>query len=171
MISSVADKFDEIMVIPAGQPWMKSAGTSASPEARLEMCVAALEDLPDELQAKVSVNDVEVIRKGQTYTIETINQLRAFYPKDEFVLILGTDAAAQIDKWYRADSLKRQVQFLVVRRPGEEKSEFPELKIDALDISSTKVREALEEGKSVDEYLSPSVIRYIKEHGLYGSKR
>ncbi len=158
------------MVIPAGTPWMKSAGTSASGEDRLNMCVAALDDLPDALQEKVSVNDVEVQRKGQTYTIETINQLRAFYPKDEFVLIIGSDAAASIDKWYRADSLKRQVEFLVVKRPGDEKSEFPEIKIDALNISSTQVREALESGKKVDQYLSPSVITYIKEHRLYGSK-
>jgi nicotinate-nucleotide adenylyltransferase len=158
------------MVIPAGTPWMKSAGTSASGEDRLNMCVAALDDLPEVLQEKVSVSDIEVRRKGQTYTIETINQLRAFYPKDEFVLIVGSDAAASFDKWYRADSLKRQVEFLVVKRPGDEKSEFPETKIDALDISSTQIREALESGQKVDQYLSPSVVAYIKEHRLYGSK-
>ena len=146
--------------------------TSASGEDRLNMCIAALDDLADDLQSKVSVNDVEVQRKGQTYTIETINQLRAFYPKDQFTLILGSDAAASLDKWYRADALKRQVEFLVVKRPGDSQptSEFPELKINALDISSTDIREALESGKSVDNYLSPSVIAYIKEKRLYGSK-
>ncbi len=159
------------MVIPAGTPWMKGS-TSASGEDRLNMCIAALDDLSDDLQSKVSVNDVEVQRKGQTYTIETINQLRAFYPKDQFTLILGSDAAASIDKWYRADTLKRQVEILVVKRPGTtgEKSEFPEIKIEALDISSTEIREALENGKPVENYLSPSVIAYIKEKRLYGSK-
>jgi nicotinate-nucleotide adenylyltransferase len=158
------------MVIPSGEPRLRAEKPLASGRDRLEMCVAALEDLPDSLQEKVSVNDVEITRKGPTYAIETINQLRAFHPRDEFTLILGSDAASKFDQWYRADALKKIVSILVVKRPGEAKSGFEEVSIKALDISATVIRDALAEKKSVAQFISPSVLTYIKEHKLYGSK-
>lgn len=158
------------MVIPSGEPRLRTEKPLASGRDRLEMCVAALDDLPAELQEKVVVNDVEIQRKGPTYAIETINQLRAFNPRDEFTLILGSDAAAKFDQWYRADALKKIASILVVKRPGETKSNFEEVAIKALDISATQVRDLFTQKKSVAEFISPSVLTYIKEHKLYGSK-
>lgn len=136
------------------------------------MCIRALDDLDDELQEKVAINDLEIQRKGPTYAIETINQLRAFNTRDDFTLILGSDAASKFDQWYRADALRKIVSVLVVKRPAQpsEPSGFEEVGIKALDISATSVRDALANGKSVEGMLSPSVISYIKEHQLYGSK-
>lgn len=134
------------------------------------MCIAALNDLPDALQEKVSVLDLEVNRSGPTFTIDTINQLRMIYPRDSFTLILGSDAAAKIDQWYRAEALLKIVEILVVRRPGQTKSRFPEVEINALDISATAVREAIAKRSDLAPMLSPSVRTYIKGNGLYGSK-
>jgi nicotinate-nucleotide adenylyltransferase len=134
------------------------------------MCTAALDDLPDALQEKVSVLDLEVNRSGPTFTIDTINQLRMIYSKDAFTLILGSDAASKLDQWYRADALQKIVEILVVKRPGQAKSTFTEIEINALDISATQVREAISKGGDLTPMLSPSVRTYIKENGLYGSK-
>jgi len=134
------------------------------------MCTAALGDLPDSLQEKVSVLDLEVNRSGPTFTIDTINQLRMIYPRDTFTLILGSDAAAKLDQWYRADALQKVVEILVVKRPGQGKSGFIEVEINALDISATQVREAIAKRADLAPMLSPSVRTYIKENGLYGSK-
>jgi nicotinate-nucleotide adenylyltransferase len=134
------------------------------------MCTAALGDLPDSLQEKVSVLDLEVNRSGPTFTIDTINQLRMIYPRDTFTLILGSDAAAKLDQWYRADALQKVVEILVVKRPGQGKSGFAEVEINALDISATQVREAIAKRADLAPMLSPSVRTYIKENGLYGSK-
>ena len=134
------------------------------------MCTAALGDLPDSLQEKVSVLDLEINRSGPTFTIDTINQLRMIYPRDTFTLILGSDAAAKLDQWYRADALQKVVEILVVKRPGQGKSGFPEVEINALDISATQVREAIAKRADLAPMLSPSVRTYIKENGLYGSK-
>ena len=131
------------------------------------MCVLALDDLDESLQEKISVVDLEVRRSGPTFAIETIHQLRAFFPLDSYTLILGTDAASNFDKWHRSADLKN---ILVVRRPGESKSAFPEVNISALDISATQVRELIESKQDISQYLSPSVSTYIKERGLYGSK-
>jgi nicotinate-nucleotide adenylyltransferase len=134
------------------------------------MCIAALGDLPDSLQEKVSVLDLEVNRTGPTFTIDTINQLRMIYPRDTFTLILGSDAAEKIDQWYRSDALLKIVEILVVKRPGQSKSTFPEVEIKALDISATQVRAAVAQRSDLAPMLSPSVRTYIKENGLYGSK-
>ena len=160
------------MLVPSGQPRLRLSKPLASGRDRLEMCVSALNDLPGDLQEKVVVNDLEIVRKGPTYAIETINQLRAFNPRDTFTLILGSDAAANFDKWYRADAIRKAVPILVIKRPGSPESllGFEEISIKALDISATQIREAFAEKKSVAEMISPSVLTYIKEHKLYGSK-
>jgi len=160
------------MVVPAGNPYMRAEKPEASGYDRVEMCTLALDDLSDALQEKVVLTDLEVRRDGPTYAIDTIGQLKPFFPKDEFTLILGSDAAANFDKWHKADALKKLVEVLVVRRPGEtaKKSGFPEVEIDALDVSATKVREILTAGGDATPFLTDSVLTYIKERGLYGSK-
>jgi len=134
------------------------------------MCEAALNDLSDNLQSKVSVVDVEINRPGPTYAIDTINQLRMIYPRDTFALILGSDAAEKFAQWYRADAIKKIVEIIVVKRPGAPKSEFTEVAIGALDVSATQVRKSIKENVGVEQFVSPSVLSYIKERGLYGSK-
>ena len=99
------------------------------------MCVLALDDLDESLQEKISVVDLEVRRSGPTFAIETIHQLRAFFPLDSYTLILGTDAASNFDKWHRSADLKKLVDIVVVRRPGESKSAFPEVPLCAYQVS------------------------------------
>ena len=158
------------MVIPCGDPYMRINKAIAGPKERLAMCERALDDLSDSAQDKTVVLDIEVTRKGPTYTFDTLQSLKAFFPKDEFTLIIGTDAAFSFDKWKRAEDLKKMADVLVVKRPGESKSEFKEVEIQALDISATKVREELANGTFNPQALSKSVMGYIKERGLYGSK-
>jgi len=168
-VKTLAPKFDQIMIVPSGQPRLRIDKPQASGNDRLEMCVAALNDLPNDLQEKVVVNDLEIRRTGPTYAIETVNQLRAFNPRDTFTLIIGSDAAAKFDQWYRADALRKAVPILVVKRPGDAQSQFEEISIKALEISATHIREAFTQKKSVADFISPSVLTYIKEHKLYGS--
>ena len=169
VLSAIAPKFDQIALIPTGDPWMKPEKPIATPKQRLEMCQAALEDLSDELQEKVFVMDIEVERKGQTFTFDTLQSLRAFFPRDNFTLILGTDAALTFNKWKRFEDVKKMAEILVVKRPGSKISEFKEVEISALDISSTRIREEFAT-KGSCEFISPSVAKYIRVNGLYGGK-
>jgi nicotinic acid mononucleotide adenylyltransferase len=63
-------------------------------------------------------------------------------------------------------------KILVVARPGVAKGEYPQIEIDALELSSTQIREKLESGDHSDmsEYLSPQVAQYISNHNLYSAK-
>jgi nicotinate-nucleotide adenylyltransferase len=170
IIEAVADRFDQLLVIPTGQPWLRGADPVASGPDRVEMCVRALEDLSDSLQSTVALTDIEVRREGPTHTVDTIAQLKAFFPDDHFTLILGSDAAASIEKWHKSKDLLKMVSILVVRRPGDVKSEFPEIEIDAIDISATEVRQLLSTGADASHFLSQSVLTYVQERGLYVSK-
>ncbi len=153
---------DRIMLIPAGQPRLRSSEPTATGQQRREMCLRALKDLPPEIASKVEVNPIEILRSGPSYTIDTVEAIKQTYPDDQLALLLGTDAYQKIDEWHRAKDLSDLVEFVVIDRP-----DFPgrpTLDIDALNISATSVR-------SGDfSALSPSVSAYIKEHNLYASK-
>ena len=154
------DVVDQIILVPAGQPWLRENEPVASGEDRLKMCQLAVADL--DLGDEVLVNSIEIRRSGPSYTIDTVEALKANYPNDKIVLILGTDAHASIDKWHRSDELKKLVEVLVIDRPDFPGS--PTLDIDALNISATQVRAG--DLASVSNH----VATYIKEHNLYASK-
>lgn len=171
IIEAVASSFDSIMVMPAGNPYLRGEAPIANGFDRVEMCARALEDLPEYLQEKVVLTDLEVRREGPTYAIDTMTQLKPFFPKDSFTLILGSDAAANFEKWHKVAELKKLVDLLVVKRTGSKSiSAYPEIEIDALDISATQVREVLASAQDASSLISDSVLEYIKERGLYGSK-
>ena len=149
---------------------MRENAPVASGTDRLEMASAALDDLASDLQEKVMVLDIEVRRDGPTYTVDTLGALSGFFPRDNFTIILGSDAAASFDQWKRSADIKKAAKILVVKRPGAPSSSFDEVAIDALDISSTRARTAIAIGEDLSSLLSPSVARYIQERGLYARK-
>jgi nicotinate-nucleotide adenylyltransferase len=154
------DVVDQIIMIPAGDPWLRENTPVASGEDRLKMCQLAVADLA--LDDEVTVSSIEIRRSGPSYTIDTVAALIATYPNDKFVLILGTDAFTNFSAWHRSEELAKLVEVLVIDRP-----DFPgaaTLNIDALDISATKVR------AGNFDLLPSAVVTYIKERGLYASK-
>jgi nicotinate-nucleotide adenylyltransferase len=158
------------MIIPAGKPALRDQEPTAKAADRLEMCELALDDLPESLQEKVVLLDIEIKRAGATFTVDTLGQLKAFFPHDSFTIIIGSDAALNFDKWKRAADIKRGAEILVVKRPGAAQSAFPEVEIDALEISATEIRSLIHGKKAITSVLSPSVAKYINERGLYASK-
>ncbi|MEN9735868.1 MAG: hypothetical protein RL129_578, partial [Actinomycetota bacterium] len=100
---------------------------------------------------------------------DTLQSLRAFFPRDNFTVIMGTDAASSFNKWKRFEDIKKMAEILVVKRPGAKASEFKEVEVAALDISSTQIREEfINTGNS--EKVSKSVLEYIKTNGVYDRK-
>ncbi len=122
------------------------------------------------LSPKVEVLPVEIRRAGNSYTIDTVTELKKIYPDANFTLVLGSDAANNFDKWHRSDELLKQVAVLVVSRPGSRATDYDEINIKALNISSTAVRESISKRESVSNLLPPKVVTFIREFGLYGSR-
>lgn len=122
------------------------------------------------LSGKVEVLPLEVNRDGDSYTLDTVNELSIKYPNTNFTLILGSDAVKSIGQWHKSTELLQKVKVLVINRPGSQPSDFDEVNIKALDISSTKVRKSISERENVSNLLPAKVVTFIREYGLYGSR-
>jgi nicotinate-nucleotide adenylyltransferase len=160
VIKQVIEKnlVDQLIVIPAGQPLLRTNAPVASPEDRRQMCQLALKDLPTEVATKVFVNPIEILRTGPSYAIDTVEAIKQTYPEDQIVLIIGQDAAEKLDQWHRIEDLKGLVEFLIIKRPGFSGKGTD---IGAIDVAATSIRQ----GVSTD--VSSSVAAFIRENNLY----
>jgi nicotinate-nucleotide adenylyltransferase len=149
---------DQLLVIPAGEPLLRSKEPHASAQQRRAMCQLALSDLPVEIARKVQVNPIEVLRTGPSYAIDTVEAVAQNYPDDSIVVVIGQDAADKLDQWHRIEELRSMVEFVVISRPGYVGNGID---IGALPVAATTIREGL----SAD--LSSSVAAFIRENNLY----
>jgi len=159
---------DRVLLVVAHDPWQK-AGTVATPAAdRLAMVQAAVVDVPG-----LEASDIELRRSGQSYTADTLAELHERHPGVELHLILGSDAAAGLPTWERADEVRRLASLVVVTRPGAEGLQAPDgwthqvLEVPRLEVSSTDLRARFADGRPLDYLVTAPVQRLIRERGLY----
>jgi nicotinate-nucleotide adenylyltransferase len=166
---AAADQFslDRVLFIPAAHPPHKGGVAHASFEDRVRMIELAIEGEP-----RFEVSRLEE-RAGRSYSIDTIEKLRAqLAPDDELYFLIGADAFAEVRTWHRWRDVARAVHFLVASRPGAA-YEIPEgVTADRLDtvdfpISSSEIRQELACGRSPKE-LSEPVRNYALGKRLYG---
>lgn len=160
---------DVVTYLPAGAPWQKAANDVTSPEHRLEMTRLAVDGVD-----YFETDDREVHRDGWTYTIDTV---RSYPESDEITLVLGSDAAAGLPSWHRADELLERVSIAVAERPGTNRDAVESavgpvewLDMPLLPVSGTKLRARVERGGSIRFMVRESVWRYLSEHGFYRAK-
>ena len=162
----LAGLVDEVIVIPAGDPWQKPGTTAAA--HRLAMARLAFADEP-----YCIVDDLEVRRDGPSYAIDTTEVLDS--PHLELHWIIGSDTLAMLPTWHRIDDLVRRCPFLVVRRPGTTLSppDLPGLRIEAVPSdemieASTDLRARIGRTHERPTGVDARVWQYILDHALYG---
>lgn len=161
--------FDEIVVIPAGNPWQKQ--TQVSAQDRLAMVRLALNELP------IQISEIEISRNTPSFALETILELKSTNDVNRYTWIIGSDAINNISTWYEIERLAQEVDFLVINRPKAKTNtahipnfvKFTEIEIAALDISATRVRTALANHDDVSKLIPDTVSRFIQSKGLYGA--
>ena len=188
-------KLDQVIFIPASYPPHKQKEGIIPAALRLEMVRLAIADNP-----RFSVSEVELEREGKSYSIETIELFRQkFGTETHLYFILGLDAFLEIHTWKEYSALFGLCHFVVMNRPGFEKTFSSEhlpvelagdfcydnqkmgyahvsgffvypREITALDISSTQIREFLQKGQSVKYLLPATVEMFIYRHRLYRTK-
>jgi nicotinate-nucleotide adenylyltransferase len=165
----------ELLVVPAGQPWQKSDRELAPGLDRLAMCRLAFASDPN-----VTVSDLEILREGPTFTIDTVDELkREFNGLDRPInLIIGADSLRSFHTWHRYEDLIKSAHIIVCARPEYPVladqlpiSGFTLVEVSALPISSSMVRERLSSGANVTELLPFTVWKYILDRGLYGASQ
>ena len=106
-------ELDEIILIPAALPPHKMPGEVVDAADRLQMLKLAIEDTPG-----LNLSDVELMRSGPSYTIDTVQHLKHTLPAESRIyLIMGMDAFLEIDTWKSYRELLEQIPFIIINRP------------------------------------------------------
>jgi nicotinate-nucleotide adenylyltransferase len=153
--ASASGRFDRLLVTVAGDPYMKSLHVDAA-EVRLAMAHAAFDDIP-----LVEVSDLEIHRRGPSYTIDTVREL--LETVEAIDLIVGADLATQLNAWHDADTLRELVEVGVVPRPGASMNSLEgwrwyEIAMQPVDLSSTFIRDMSLSDAELKKYLPAGVI-------------
>lgn len=163
----VADKLqlDFVLFVPTADSWQKDSFSNAS--HRIAMVKLAIAGNP-----KFRLDLTDVNRGGATYTVDTLRELKAKHPDDELFFILGTDAFAGVSTWKESESLYSLAKFAVVSRPGyqlesENSEQVTFISIDALNLSATQVRDAVQCGEDITDLVPAEVANYIEANNLY----
>ncbi|MFV1962352.1 MAG: nicotinate-nucleotide adenylyltransferase [Acidimicrobiia bacterium] len=159
-------QLDQVLFIPAGDPWQKLGRRVSATEHRLEMVRLATAGV-DGFRA----DDRETTRDGLTYTVDTL----ATFPEDEeLFLILGADAALRIPTWKRHQEVLDRATVLVVPRPGTDSTAVANILPDpvfldmaVLEVSGTEIRAMVRNGSAFRFLVTNEVHRYISENNLY----
>lgn len=164
--------FDRLLVVPANIPPHKAATDLASNRDRLEMARLATAGMPG-----VWVSDIELRARGKSYTVLTLERLRALFPECSFTLLMGADMLESFDRWHRwRDILKLADIAAFARNEGEEAllerkaaliGRARVVRVEPLPLSSTLVRERVRRGEDISGLVPEPVAAYIYEKGLY----
>jgi nicotinate-nucleotide adenylyltransferase len=169
--SEVASRFDldEVVFVPAGQPWQKEHRAVSPAEDRYLMTVIATAANP-----MFTVSRLDIDRPGPTYTRDTLRDLRAERGDFDLFFITGADALAQILSWRDQAEMFALAHFVGATRPGyhADASALPEgavslVEIPALAISSSDCRSRVAGGAPIHYLVPDGVIAYIAKRGLY----
>ncbi|MGF1574159.1 MAG: nicotinate (nicotinamide) nucleotide adenylyltransferase [Sumerlaeia bacterium] len=154
---------DQVIVVPT---FRHAFGKTydATFAQRMEMCRLALADFPVD---RVVLSNIEEVRGGTSYMIQTLECLQESMPDCRFRLIVGSDISAEVPTWYEGEKLMQLAPLLQVPRPSQgallEPGMLPH-------ISSSEVRQSLAEGRPVSHLLSAAVEDYITANGLYNAQ-
>lgn len=172
-----AEKLDNIMFIPSGQSYMKKEEDVLPAALRLQMVELAIADNP-----YFFASDIEIRREGNTYTCDTLAQLKREQPLTELFFLMGADCLFSIETWKNPQDIFAACTVLAAVRDGADSTvlqekcgyladkyhadirllPFPETK-----ISSTDIRQLTKEGRSI-RYMVPETVRlFIQENKLY----
>ncbi|NMP21225.1 nicotinate-nucleotide adenylyltransferase [Sulfobacillus harzensis] len=168
---------DQVIFIPAGQPPHKSGLAVADPEHRYLMTFLAIVS-----NQHFEISRVEIDRQGPSYTSDTLAHFRALDPEVLWYFITGADAILDIVSWHYPDAIFQNAELIAASRPGyslkkiealkqqlgaERVARIHPLEVPALAISSSQIRERLQQGLSIKYLVPEAVEHYIAKNQVY----
>lgn len=189
----VAERFnlDQIWFLVARTPPHKGNAAVSNCYHRYAMTVLELQSYPH-----LFASTLELEREGPSYTIDTLRVVARRWPEYRFVFLAGSDSLRDIRSWKDYATLFKKYTLIFVQRPGVEvnlqelslPSEIKQileqtqggserslrpgrsflLDVNAPPVSSTQLRKSMARGDQLPtEFLSESVLTYLKKHRLY----
>lgn len=168
---------DKVVFMPSGSSYLKDQ--VLSPEIRYQMVLLAIEGID-----YYAASDMEIRRKGPTYSYETFEQLHQKHPKDEIFFIMGEDSLRYIEQWKEPDRLMKACSLIVAARQGEAASAKIDLEQYAAYLgekyhteiicirmndenSSSRIRQYVRDGKEIGRMVPEAVNDFIIKNNLY----
>jgi nicotinate-nucleotide adenylyltransferase len=166
---------ERVEFIPASDPPHKPEQSVSPAPHRLRMIERAIAGIDGFL-----INHIELNRAGPSYTADTLDELRATRPNDEFHFIVGGDSLRDLPEWRDPTRILALARLAVISRPGAAfdlaalETEIPGLadRLDfinapMIDIASRWLRASMRDSRSVRFQVPDSVIDYAEAHSLY----
>ena len=166
---------DVVMLIPARIPPHKPIEHEPGAEHRLELCRLSIRS-----DHRFTVSDLELLRSGPSYTVDTLTELHSQIPDNELFLILGGDVAAGLPEWHQPERVLSLATLAVAKRRGTsratveralarlcggERARF--FTMPRIGVSSTTIRRRVRAGEPVRYLVPDAVEQYILDHRLY----
>lgn len=168
---------DKIIFIPTYTPPHKTNKYLVNENHRLEMCRLAVKELEG-----FEVSDVEIMRKGKSYTYQTLTFLKEVYPDDELYFIMGADMFLSLHTWKNPEIIFNLAKIIAIPRDENSindlqnyySSVIKSMGADAIilpnsvkQISSTQIRENINNKAMLISLLDENVLKYIEKNNLY----
>lgn len=168
---------DSVIFIPTYTPPHKSDKDVVCEVHRLNMCNIAVQSYD-----YFSVSDIEIKRKGKSYTYETLTSLKEIYPDDTLYFITGADMFLTLEKWKNPEIIFEKAIIAAVPRNSSDSeilnSHYQEflkplgakaciLDEPVLSVSSTFIRENIENYDLIKSLIDRNVYEYIVKNNLY----
>ena len=165
---------DKVLFMPSGTSYLKQNVLPA--KHRVEMVQRAIADYP---QFELSL--IEVNRAGNTYTYETLQQLKKENSQTTYYFIIGADSLLSMEHWKEPEiifslakiacAVRDDADMSVIKKKGKELEEkgadIVYLDMPAIPISSTQIREFAKAHESITDLVSTEVAAYMQEEHLY----
>lgn len=179
---------EKLIFVPAGQPYHKNYDGNATAQDRFNMVKLATTTYP-----KFEVSNCELMRVGDTYTVDTLITCREKMSEEgEIWWLMGADSLLTLHEWFRYEDIFRLANLALVPRVGFKPEKLDKnisrlleeglrinldesinhgkiqfLEMPLYKISSSQIRAFLNKGKSIKKSVPEVVANYIKEHKLY----
>jgi nicotinate-nucleotide adenylyltransferase len=179
---------DRILYILSAQPPHKKRQAMPAAELRLAMLKAALLPHPGLLPC-----DMELRRRGDSWTIDTIRELKAAQPDEKFYFVTGSEGFLKIRTWKEYRRVLQEVFFIIVLRRSEHRREVEKLLreeniplgregenpgrppaaflhayvSDYMELSATAIRKKMSRGQDISPYVEKNVKKIMEEIKLY----
>ncbi len=168
---------ERVLLMPAHSAPHKGENEDPGPQRRLEMCRLAV---GVEEQAGLEACGLEIERGGPSYTVDTLRAIHASRPEAELTFIVGADMARTLPAWREPRALVELVRLAIAEREDADRGEVLRaldplgarvrfLGMPRIEVSSSQVRARVMAGEQIEDLVTPEVVEYIAEHGLYGA--
>ena len=161
-------QLDELRWVPVWQAWQKTRklAPAVHREAMVRLAIAG--------EPRFVLERCELRRRGVSYTLDTVRELKAAEPDVEWFLILGQDQYAGLHTWRDWRELVSLVTLAIAPRPGVPppdaqvaRTAHRVVSLPMMTESSTDIRSLLAAGQPIDALVPPAVADYIERHHLY----